>query len=109
MVHFFTHLPRIVSLLIDEVVHVGNLAVDHIEQAMDRRLAFFGKGLRQLRKHLNSSTLIERDLMHFTLLVNEEHFTLGFFAPTEHIDVGEHIDLFFVIDIHKVSHLLLSY
>ena len=109
VVHFLAHLTRIVSLLIDEVVHVSDLAVDHIEQSMDRRLALLGKGLRQLRKHLNGSTLVERDLMHFTLLVDEEHFAFGFFAPTKHIDVGEHIDFFFAIDVHKMSHLLLSY
>ena len=109
MVHLLAHLPRIVGLLIDEVVHVADFAVDHIEQPVDGRLALLGKRLRQLSQLLHTSALIKGDLMHFALLVDEEHFALRFLAPTEHIDVGKRIDLFFTIDIDEMSHLLLSY
>ena len=109
MVHLLAHLTRVVRLFIYEVVHVADLTVDDIEQAMDRRLTLIRKRLRQLRQHLNSSALVERDLMHVALLVDEEQFALRLLASAEHVNVGERVDLFFAIDIHKMSHLLLSY
>ena len=109
MIHLFAHLASIIGLLVDEVVHVADLAVDHIEETMHGRLSLFGKSLRQICKLLHSSAFIDRDLMHLALLVDKEHFTLGFLAPTEHIDVGERVYLLITIYIDEVSHLILPY